>query len=102
MLFYLFISVVRLKKNNMKLGDLDGLLNWRRDTKIASLCASLPLPISDQGYEASLSSFDPLPPLLDLCSPDNQKVSKAIENIGKIRILIPPLFLFFIFWCVCA
>ncbi|ORZ24238.1 tubulin domain-domain-containing protein [Absidia repens] len=66
-------AVCRLKKNNMKLGDLDGLLNWRRDTKIASLCASLPLPISDQGYEASLSSFDPLPPLLDLCSPDNRK-----------------------------
>lgn len=52
----------------MKLGDLEGLLNWRRDTKLAGISVSLPLPMTDHGV------IDPLP-LLDLSTPSAQKVS---------------------------
>ncbi|KAI8331202.1 tubulin domain-containing protein [Chlamydoabsidia padenii] len=72
----------RLKKNKMKLGDLDGLLNWRRDTKLAGVSVSLPLPISDQGYDASLSRRSPL---LNLSTTDDVKPEEVYGESIVIR-----------------
>ncbi|CAO3622466.1 unnamed protein product [Cunninghamella echinulata] len=44
----------RLKKSLMKMDDLNALLNWRRDTKIASISQSLPLPLVKENQTQSL------------------------------------------------
>ncbi|KAI8071537.1 tubulin domain-containing protein [Gongronella butleri] len=59
-------SCFRLKRDAMTISGLEGLLNWRRETRLASLGVALPLPISSYGYSASLSSNRPLLPLMDL------------------------------------
>ncbi|ORX52832.1 tubulin nucleotide-binding domain-like protein [Hesseltinella vesiculosa] len=71
----------RLKKKSMTLGNLEGLLNWRKDTRLASLNVSLPLPILHEGYAATLVSGHVLSPLLDLTSP--MALTKAEEIFGE-------------------
>ncbi|KAI8085008.1 tubulin domain-containing protein [Halteromyces radiatus] len=75
----------RLKKTKSRLDELDGLLNWRRDTKLASIGTSFPLPISEHGYNETLVSFDPLLPLLDLSSPGTQKAKEVYGESIVIR-----------------
>ncbi|KAI7903450.1 tubulin domain-containing protein [Cokeromyces recurvatus] len=74
----------RLKNNSITISDAINKLSWARNTRLASLSMSFPLPISEKGYSNTLENCISNRQLKPVLSFLEQTTHKSVDVYGEV------------------